>query len=784
MQKTTPELLSPAGGIDSAIAAINAGADAIYVGGKNFSARSSAQNFTAPEIVDLIEYAAVRRVKIYIAVNTLYKNDEIPRVLDFVDQMYRQGAAAFILQDPGLAYILKSHFPEIEVHASTQMTIHSTAGAKYMKDMGFSRVVLSRELSLNEVKEISNTSGIECEVFVHGALCVSYSGQCLMSSLIGGRSGNRGKCAQICRTKFNLLKDDLNEFPRKSTKSGYLLSPKDMMTLDVLNDITAAGVASLKIEGRMKGPEYVYLVTKAYRDKLDGITKTDTTQDLLQIFNRGGSFTTGYWQVPSQSDLSGMLSTVTPKSTGILVGHVDSYKAEKCKITFTHDMHPGDGIELWTTDGNHVGTGVSKQIAAGESHIFALNGSIQSGNKVYRSYEKRLIDDTKKAIASEKKITICGTIEAVVGQRLKLTLSMDNHTVEKIGDIVEAARSAPMSEKDIIGQLSKSGNMPFVINFTGCKIDDNIFVSKAALNQLRRSALQELEAAIIKNIKRHNIVHTKLAFNKALDNRTQSPIQHALSAQIDNVNHLPAIFACNIFRVYLGYTSDNIAALPSVLNLKGDTQLFVALPHISRNGAEADMCTTFSYLETTDIDGYLVSTYGQLKMLRSIGTKKQIVLTYTFNIFNNWAIEFFTKTGVDVTLSQELNIHEIKAMDTRNFELVVYGRQTLMSTHICPVGCAQNGKHQLRDKMGMTFPIKTDCTNCTAHILNCKTLDTASKFQAIKDIGAKRLRLIFTDENEKTIINTIDRYKAAIAGAAAPKPLEGTTYGHFYRGVE
>jgi len=799
MQTSIPELLAPAGSMESAIAAINAGADALYLGGKNFSARSSAQNFTEPELVGLIDYAAVRRVKIYIAVNTLYKNDEMPRVLDFVGQMYNEGAVAFILQDPGLAYILKTRFPQVEIHASTQMTIHSTAGAKFMKGMGFSRVVLSRELSLAEVGEISNLAGIECEVFVHGALCISYSGQCLMSSLIGGRSGNRGKCAQICRTRYDLTKDGT------SVKNGYLLSPKDMMTLEILGGIAAAGVTSLKIEGRMKSPEYVYLVTKAYREKLDNMDKAvseavlslpggsgsgiwgrapfeETLQNVLQIFNRGGSFSTGYYNTRAGLD---MMSIVTPKNTGVLVGKVVSYKNSKCEINFTHDMRPGDGIEVWTADGKHVGTGVSKQISAGSRCVFALDGAIEKGNDVYRSYEKRLVDNTKKAIATdEKKISVDGSIEAVAGARIKLTLYANDEIVEKFGDIVETARNAPMLKDEILEQLSKTGGTPFAINFTQIKIDENIFVSKAALNQLRRGALEALEAAIVKARKRDCG-----AFVLPEVSGKSEAISGSLSVQISSVNHLPTVLGHNVSRVYLGYTTDDINALPAMLKSKRDTEVFIALPYISRNAAEKDMQATFADLEALDIDGYLVSTYGQLQILRSMDTKKQIMLNYTFNIFNNRACEFFANMGI--TLSQELNIHEINEMNAREFELVVYGRQILMSTHNCPAGiygsaCKNSGtnSYALRDRMGMDFPIQTDCHNCIAYVLNSKILDTSSKFQAIKNTGAKSFRLIFTDESEETINATICRYKDALAGASVKKQPGGSTYGHFFRGVE
>jgi len=794
-----PELLAPAGSMESAIAAINAGADALYLGGKNFSARSSAQNFTEDELVSLIEYAALRKVRIYIAVNTLYKNHEMPQVLEFVKKMHSEGAAGFILQDPGLAYILKTNFPDIEIHASTQMSVHSTAGVNFMEQMGFSRVVLSRELSIQEVEEINRDTNIECEVFVHGALCISYSGQCLMSSLIGSRSGNRGKCAQICRTRYTL-----------GNTTGYLLSPKDMMTLEILQNITATGVSSLKIEGRMKSPEYVFLVAKAYRQQLDNIAaglsklppSQETLQNLLQIFNRGGSFTTGYYNVYAGLN---MMSTVTPKSTGVLVGEVVASKGGKCKIKFNIKMNPGDGIEIWTTTGEHVGTGISKQIAANSINEFALKA--EKGNKVYKSYDKVLAGATKKAMATEqKKHVLTGEVEAIVGKKLRLKLSTSDIVIEKVGEIVEAAKNAPVPPDEILSQLSKTGNTPFEIKFTEAEIGENIYVNKSALNQLRRNTLEEVEAAIIKNTKSITTpplrgTPPRRGITTACQNSPPSRggtecrggSSQKIAVQINDINHLPAVLSQNISRIYLNYTTKNVTNLPT----KTNTEIFIALPTISRNTTEAELKLAFKLLEATNVDGYLVSTYGQLHLLRS--TKKQIMLNHTFNIFNAHAAEFFINMGMGVTLSQELNAHEINAITTGNTELIVYGRQILMSTHNCPVGlytankngkyCSRKGSknnYALADKMGVNFPILTDCHNCIAHIQNGKLLDTSAKFQPIKNTEAEFFRLIFTTEDEKTICETITRYKQALGGNGESTPSQNTdfTYGHFFRGVE
>jgi len=773
-----PELLSPAGNMQSAIAAINGGADAIYVGGKNFSARNLAQNFTDEELEQLINHGAIFGVKIYIAVNTLYKDAEMPLVVDFVRKMHAAGAAAFILQDIGLAYILRNHLPDIEIHGSTQMTIHSTNGVKYMENMGFARVVLARELSLAEIAEIKSSTDIELEAFVHGALCYAYSGQCLMSSLIGGRSGNRGKCAQICRTKFNLLRDE------EIVRTGYLLSPKDISTLDILSDILQAGVTSLKIEGRMKSAEYVYLVTRAYRQMLDsGHVNDITRQNLLQIFNRGGSFSQSFYNTFSSPD---MMSTVTPKSSGTRVGTVISAQKGHCTIKFSAPMFPGDGIEIWTTDGNHVGCGISKEVAANSSAHFAIQGNIVPGNAVYKSFDKALADSTKKEMANPQKQKVLCQVEALPSKQFCLRLSLGRLNITTYGSMVQEAINAPVSQGEVLAQLAKTGNTPYELNFTKVTIADNIFIGKAELNQMRRTSLESLENEISHNIKKP-LAHLSL---EATGSSTALAKEQKLSVQISDLAHLQVAAVSDIARVYVPFTKE-VLALP-----KQTAEIFVTLPLICRNETEEELATLLPLFEDSNIDGYLVSTYGQLEMLKSMETTKQIVLNYTFNIFNSHAMDAFD--GLNITLSQELNIHEISKMAGLNFELIVYGRQILMSTHNCPVGLYdtrdKNGKfcihrhssknYVLQDKIGVNFPVLTDCTHCTAHILNSKTLDTAPKFAAIKSTKASSFRLIFTTENADAISKTISRYKNAIDNISIQNQAENVTYGHYFRGVE
>ena len=331
MNKQRVELLSPVGSMDSMVSAVNNGCNAIYLGGKNFNARQSANNFTNEEIKDIIDYCHLRGVKVNLTLNILYKENEIQQVLNFVSEIYSYGIDAIIVQDIGIFNLIKTNFENVALHASTQMTIHNIEGVKFLQNLGFKRVVLSRELTLPEIEHITQNTNIEIEAFVHGAICVSYSGRCLMSSLIGERSGNRGRCAQPCRMEYKLIKND------KVYADNYLLSPKDTSTLPIIDKLVKSGIHTFKIEGRMKSPEYVASVTYNYRKYIDKVNKDefskiekDDLKELTQIFNRGGSSITGYYESWSSKS---MISP-SPKSSGLKIGVVKDYnkKTKKCTI--------------------------------------------------------------------------------------------------------------------------------------------------------------------------------------------------------------------------------------------------------------------------------------------------------------------------------------------------------------------------------------------------------------------------------------------------------------------
>ena len=340
------ELLAPVGDFECLKAAVQNGADAVYLGASNFSARASAKNFDLTELEKAINYATLRNVRVYLALNTLIKNTELQEAINIAKSAYELGISAIIVQDYGLASILLKTFPDLPIHASTQMSIHNLEGANQIEKLGFKRAILAREISISEIEFISSNSNIELEVFVHGALCISYSGQCLLSSIIGVRSGNRGKCAQACRLPYELINSQ-----NESIDKGYLLSPRDLYGLEFIPKLIDIGITSLKLEGRLKKPEYVATVTRIYRKYIDMalankeyIISEKDKKDLLQVFNRGG-FSTGHLD---NSPNTNLIFKESPTNMGIYIGNVSNYNSNKGHITLNLNdtLAIGDTIYL------------------------------------------------------------------------------------------------------------------------------------------------------------------------------------------------------------------------------------------------------------------------------------------------------------------------------------------------------------------------------------------------------------------------------------------------------
>lgn len=494
------ELLAPAGNMDSLKAAVMAGCDAVYLGGVLFGARAFAGNFTNEEIVDAINYAHLYGVKVYVTINTIIYDSEVERFLDYVRFLHKNNVDAVIIQDIGMFDLLRKKFPNLELHASTQMNIHNYDGALLAKKLGFKRVVMARETPIDVIKKIKEEIDIEIEVFIHGALCVSYSGECLLSALVGKRSGNRGTCAQICRKKYDFYDDDKN----KLNTNNYLLSTKDLCTLKYIDKLIEIGVDSLKIEGRMKRSPYVYLVTKTYRKVIDnyyntGKLKIDENDiiELKKMFNR--NFTKGFML---NEDNNNFTYDKRPNNIGIEVGQVISKVKNDLKIKLTYDILVHDGLRI-LDDKEDKGLVINKMFMNNKSVLEAKKGDVitlkydkyvEKNSKVLLTSSKKQLDSISEAIKNQERfIYIDLNFTAKENENLKLTITDGLNTVTEVLDKTPMRAINKETSFDVIKkQLSKLGNTVYKARSITLNLDDNLFINIKDINEIRRRAIRKL----------------------------------------------------------------------------------------------------------------------------------------------------------------------------------------------------------------------------------------------------------------------------------------------------
>ncbi len=503
-----PEILAPCGTFESLEAAVKAGADAVYLGGDLFSARAFAGNFDTEALLAAIDHCHIYDVKIYMALNTLLKDDEIGRVREYVRPFYRAGLDGVIVQDMGVVNVLKNEYPDLPLHASTQMSVSSAYGAQVLKDLGFTRVVPARELSLAEIRSIKEKVDIEIECFVHGAMCFAYSGKCLMSSFIGGRSGNRGRCAQPCRQRWSLQADTENG--TRQVADQYVMSLKDMCTLEVLPELIAARIDSFKIEGRMKKPEYTASTVAAYRMARDmylsGLGSEaqirQAVTDMKDIYNRGG-FSEGYYFRQNGPD---MLSPDRPNHTGVFLGTVTRIEPPYLYVRTAIDVNAQDVCEFRTDGMQGTGSDVptlTTAEGAAKGSTLRLKGNdfkrFRKGMEVYRIRNNALLSRIEEEIiAPERQVSAQAHVTAHMGSPLVITISAaDGRDIQVScsGSIVEEASSQPSSAAVIAEKMQKTGGSGVRLDVT-CDIDINAFIRMSELNNLRRQAVSDFKDAL------------------------------------------------------------------------------------------------------------------------------------------------------------------------------------------------------------------------------------------------------------------------------------------------
>ena len=547
------EILAPAGSMESMYAAINKGADAVYLGGNKFSARAYASNFDNENMQKAIDYAHSYGVKVYVTINTILKESEIEEAVKYVGYLYEIGADALIIQDLGLFKRIKEEYEDFEIHASTQMTIHNGEAAIYFKEKGFHRLVLSREMSFEEIKHISTDLMIETEMFVHGAICVSYSGQCLMSSIIGGRSGNRGRCAQPCRMEYTLQGEKSGE------QKGYLLSPKDMCTIEDVKDIIDTGTYSLKIEGRMKRPEYVAGVVDNYRKAVDKVilkkkyNEHEGKEQLLQLFNRSG-FTNAYLKSNPGKD---MMSFNSPKNSGVPLGQIEKSGEIKLKTSIAL----GDGVR-----NNDKGFSISKILLNGKEEAKANKGDIvkifpinyKPGDFLHKSLNKELFDELEDYIKPySKKIILNATVKFAVNSPVALNINYKGKEYTYTGEIIQKAEKRPLDKERIREALMKSGDVPFKLNIVDFTEFEDGFMRISDLNNLRRDAIENLIKNICKESRRRRPAKKNIVVEKTKStNDCPTELYSCVTKE-----QLKALLECNVKNIAFDIFSREANAL-------------------------------------------------------------------------------------------------------------------------------------------------------------------------------------------------------------------------------
>ncbi|MBQ6631136.1 MAG: U32 family peptidase [Romboutsia sp.] len=799
------ELLAPVGSFEALKAAVQNGANAVYLGGKDFGARASANNFDRDELKEAVKYAHIRGVQVFVTTNTLRKENEIADFLEYAKFLYDIDVDAIILQDIGMARLIKRELPDFEIHASTQMVAHSLEDVKYLEGVGFDRVVLAREVTVEEIKYICDNCKADIEVFVHGALCVCYSGQCLMSSMIGNRSGNRGRCAQPCRQRYELI--DVYTGEVVNSNGDYLLSPKDLNTIEEIDKIIDAGVHSLKVEGRMKRPEYVATVIDGYRKTIDEYLATnklnvsdETISDLYTIFNR--KFTKGLLLGDVGKD---MMNSQLPNNQGLYVGTVVDYnkKAKRLKIKLANTLKKGDGINLGGgTIGRIIKNGNIETIGyKGETIELDFVGEARKGQIVFKTSDSELMDRVQATFTQDKEFVkniIDAKITIKLGQKPILTLA-DRHNNEATieGDkIVEEAMKVALSKEKVETQLRKLGNTPYELDILEIELDDNVSLPVSLLNQMRRDCIELLDKERIsikdRKYKDKNVKYKPVQYNR---NKEQE-----ISVKVKNLEQLESALECNVDRIY--YEDTNTIDKAMSLAIKYNKKVIYSAPRIIRNKEYNHLAKA----NNAGVESVQVGNYGAIDYFKG----KELNIDYYLNSFNSETINYYKEIGADtLCISQELNINEIKETikyTDINIESVVYGYTPLMITEYCPMGvivrdCKKDKRaakckesiYALRNSKGDEFRVSQDIF-CRSTIYNSNVTCMLDNLYELHEIGINVLRLDFTLEDKDTVKEVIEAYQEVLSngyklGSKATKLYNkldsmGTTAGHYYKGVE
>ena len=828
MQKEI-ELLAPAGTWEALEAAVNAGADAVYLGGKAFGARAYASNFDREEMAKAVYFCHMHHVRLYVTVNTLVDDKELPELEDYLVFLHNAGVDGIIVQDMGIIRAAQQLVPGLPLHASTQMTVTNSAGVRFAAEHGIVRVVPARELSLSDLKKACET-GLEIEAFIHGALCVCYSGQCLMSSLIGGRSGNRGRCAQPCRLPYTLVDKNGKDLLAGKDAGQYLLSPKDLNTLRILPQMIEAGVISYKIEGRMKRPEYVAVVVDAYRRAMDSYKRgayevpAKDLANIEQIFNR--DFTTAYLE-KHQGRL--MMSDRRPNNRGVLIGRVQKLNNDRTKALVKLDkaIRTGDGLEFWVKVGGRVGTTVNtlrvsgkivEEAAAGSLAEIDVPKGVRLNDRVFRTLDSGLMAYAGQFYGekNKKRIPVTAKVTVRMGNPLEVVLTdADGNTGAALTDfIAEPARKHALDEAAVRKQIDRLGTTEYELDKLETEIGEGLMVPMSEINEARRRACEALDKARLEAfaparvpVENKNVMHRWLhELEHSGSHNSVETDQPLLTVWADTVDKVKAALEGGADWIIFGgdrYTSRDVAftdyetAAKPVHN--AGRRVAFSTPRIVKEGQLGFFAKFLQQAEACGVDLLYVHNTGLWQLAKDLDLKTPLWADMSLNIYNTQSLQFWQEAGAaGATLSVELNMGQLGHLAKFSplpLECLVQGPIEMMVSEYCAGGsflgnldkgaCTFKCKEEiyLHDRKDARFRLAGD-QFCRMHVLNSQDLSVLGGLGELRDMGIARLRIDGRTYGPDQLRELVKKFKETLVmHGDAVENLPGTTRGHYYRGV-
>ena len=763
IEKRQIELLAPAGSYEIFSAVLKAGADAVYLGGSRFGARAYANNFSEEELKRAIEEAHIHGRQLYLTVNTLFKEEELEGELyDYLLPYYEQGLDAVIVQDIGAIRFIRQAFPGLDIHTSTQMTVTNRYGAELMKELGANRVVTAREMSFEEIRDIHDHVEVEIESFVHGALCYCYSGQCLLSSMLGGRSGNRGRCAQPCRLPYEVCdrkKKAVSDRKGRKLKENYILSPKDMCTIELLPELVESGVYSFKIEGRMKQAEYAAGVVSVYRSYADKYladlerfgdaerakenyrVSEEDNRKLFDFGNRSG-FTEGYYRQHNGRDM----------------------------ITFEKPNH--------------------------------AKGNETLQEEIRQNYVRTQIKEKIK-----------GNLRLSKEFPAKIEVSYGDVSVRAEGEIPQTAQKQPLTREKVEGSLRKTGNTPYEFSELEIEMEDDLFLPIQALNQLRREVLDKLSEELTKRYRRNPLETETAAYKRespAVSPKNSTQKQSAETAVSKKTNLAVSVETREQLSIVCGFPqADDIYIDSSCYPEKNSIQwltediqnvhasgkrAFYILPAVFRKDTMEKYKKEAEVWLNSGIDGFVVKSLDELQFVRKeFPRDTEIIFDHNMYTYNNRAKALLKQFApLRDTIPLELNRKELANRENRGSELLIYGNLPLMTSAQCVHANMQGCDRQpqvmyLKDRYGKYFPVKNNCRECYNVIYNTAPLLLFDYRKELEKMNITSYRISFTTEGEKEIKNIMGLYDTVfLAGKKTVREAYDGEYtnGHYKRGVE